>query len=68
MNPNKLTQKSIEAVQSAQDISVSYQNNCVEQMHLLYALLSDEGGLIPQIFTKMGIDANGMKSAVLKFI
>ena len=68
MNPNKLTQKSIEAVQSAQDISVSYQNNCVEQMHLLYALLSDEGGLIPQIFTKMGIDANGMKAAVLKFI
>ncbi len=68
MNPNKLTKKSIEAVQSAQDISVSYQNNCVEQMHLLYALLSDEGGLVPQIFTKMSIDANGLKTAALKFI
>lgn len=68
MNPNKFTQKSIEAVQSAQDISVSYQNNRVEQIHLLYALLNDEGGLIPQVFTKMGIDANGLKSAVLKFI
>lgn len=68
MNPNKLTQKSIEAVQAAQDISLSYQNNCVEQMHLLYALLSDEGGLIPQVVTKMGIDANGFKAAALKFI
>ncbi|MGYP001089654641 len=60
MNANKLTQKSLEAIQSAQDLSVSYQNNCVEQMHLLYALLAEEGGLIPQIFTKMGIDANGI--------
>lgn len=68
MNPNKLTQKSIEAVQAAQDVSLSYQNNCVEQMHLLYALLNDEGGLVPQIFTRMGIDANGFKAAALKFI
>ena len=68
MNPNKLTQKSIEAVQAAQDLSVSYQNNCVEQMHLLYALLADEGGLIPQVMTKMGIDANGFKAAALKYV
>ena len=68
MNANKLTEKSIEAIQSANDLSLSYQNNCVEQMHLLYALLNDEGGLVPQLFTKMGIDANGMRSAALKFI
>ena len=68
MNPNKLTQKSLDAVQTAQDLSVSYQNNCVEQMHLLYALLADEGGLIPQVMTKMGIDANGFKAAALKYV
>ena len=68
MNANKLTQKSIEAVQSAQNVSASYQNNYVEQMHLLYALLNDEGGLVPQIFTKTGIDAKGMRNAVLRFI
>lgn len=68
MNPNKFTQKSLEAIQSAQDISLSYQNNCVEQMHLLWALLNDEGGLIPQVITKMGIDANGFKAAALKYI
>lgn len=68
MNPNKFTQKSLEAIQSAQDVSLSYQNNCVEPMHLLYALLSDEGGLIPQVITKMGIDAEGFKAAALKYI
>ena len=52
MNPNKYTKKSLEAVQAAQDISVSYQNNCVEQEHLLYALLTQDGSLASQILTK----------------
>ncbi len=68
MNPNKYTQKSLEAIQTAQDLSISYQNNCVEQSHLLYALLDDEGGLAPQIITKMNIDAGAVKTAVLRFI
>ncbi len=68
MNPNKFTQKSIDAIQSAQDLSVSYQNNCVEQEHLLYALLSQENGLIPQILTRMNIDANAVRQAALKFV
>ena len=63
-----MTKKSIEAVQDAQDLSVSYQNNCVEQMHLLYALMNDEGGLCPQILTKTGVDANGVRAAALKFV
>lgn len=68
MNANKFTQKSMDAVSAAQDVSASYQNNEVEQMHLLYALLNDEGGLIPQVMTKMGVDAGGLKAAALKFI
>ncbi len=68
MNPNKFTQKSLEAIQSAQDMSISYQNNCVEQEHLLYALLSQEGGLVPQILTRMNIDANAVEQAALKFV
>lgn len=68
MNPNKYTHKSLDAIQSAQDVSLSYQNNCVEPEHLLYALLADEGGLVPQILTKMNIDADAVKQAALKFI
>ncbi|MGN1340662.1 MAG: ATP-dependent chaperone ClpB [Oscillospiraceae bacterium] len=68
MNPNKYTKRSLEAVQSAQDISISYQNNCVEQEHLLYALLTQDGSLASQVLTKMNIDANGVEQAALKFI
>ena len=68
MNPNKFTQKSLEAIQSAQDLSVSYQNNCVEQEHLLYSLLSQENGLVPQILTRMNIDAAAVEQASLKFV
>ena len=56
MNPNKYTKKSLEAVQSAQDISVSDQNNCVEQEHLLYALLTQEDSLILKLIEKMEIN------------
>ncbi len=68
MNPNKYTQKSLEAIQSAQDLYISYQNNCVEQEHLLYSLLNQENGLVPQIITRMNIDADAVKTAALKFV
>ncbi|MBE6900868.1 MAG: ATP-dependent chaperone ClpB [Ruminococcaceae bacterium] len=68
MNPNKFTKNSIDAIQTAQDLSVSYQNNCVEQEHLLYALLSQENGLVPQILTRMNIDAKAVEQAALKFV
>ncbi len=68
MNPNKFTQKSLEAIRSAQDISISYQNNRVEQEHLLYALLSQESGLVPQLLTRMNIDAAAVEQAALKFV
>lgn len=42
MNAQKLTQKSIEAVQSAQDIAIEYQNNAIEPEHLMYSLLNQE--------------------------
>ena len=68
MNPNKYTKKTLEAIQSAQDISISYQNNCVEQEHLLYALLTQDGSLASQILTKMNIDAGAVTQAALHFI
>ncbi len=55
MNTNKMTQKTIEALQSAQAAAAEAQNNSVEQAHLLYALISQEDGLIGQLLTKMEI-------------
>ena len=41
MDTNRFTQKSLEALQAAQQLAQSYGNAQVEQVHLLDALLSD---------------------------
>ena len=53
----KLTKKTIEAIQAAQDTAIEYQNTNVDQPHLLYALMTQENGLIPQRMKKLGKDA-----------
>ena len=58
LNTNNLTQKSMEAISTAQSIAVSYQNMNIEQQHVLLALLQAEDGLIPQLIKKMGVDAS----------
>lgn len=68
MNAQKLTQKSIEAVQAAQDTAIEYQNNAIEQEHLLYSLLNQENGLIPQLMTKMNIDCQSLSNSVVQKI
>ncbi len=64
MNINKLTQKSLEAVQSAQSIAVSHNNQQVDQEHLCAALLDQEDSLIKSLIERMGDDANGFAGAV----
>ena len=58
MNINKFTQKSIQAVQGCEKIAMEYGNQEIEQEHLLYALLTQEEGLIPKMMEKMGLDKN----------
>ena len=64
MNAQKFTQKSLEAIQSAQSIALSHQNQQIEQVHLLAALLQQEGGLIPQLLKKMGLTVESLDAAV----
>lgn len=68
MNAQKLTQKSLEAIQEAQSAAIRYSNNAVDQQHLLLALLLQENGLIPQLFTKMDIDKDNFTSSVISEI
>ena len=56
MNIQKFTQKSLEALQEAQSVASRNSNQAVDQEHLLFALLKQENGLIPQLFLKMGAD------------
>ena len=55
MNAQNYTQKSLEAIQAAQKLTIENQNQQIEQIHLLAALLRQENGLVPQLLKKMGI-------------
>ena len=66
MNIEQMTQKTREALQSAQRIAVEYSNNAVEQEHLLAALAQQQDGLIPQLLQTLGIDANAFAQAALQ--
>ncbi|MCD7927560.1 MAG: ATP-dependent chaperone ClpB [Oscillospiraceae bacterium] len=64
MNANQFTQKSLEAIQSAQNLAQEYGSPQIEQCHLLYALLEQENGLVPQLLTHMGLTLPSFEAAV----
>ena len=64
MNAERLTQKSAEAIRSAQQIAQEYGNPQIEQVHLLWALLQDGEGLIPQLLSGMGVTVPSLEAAV----
>ena len=66
MNMNQLTQKTIEALQSAQRLAVEYSNQAVEQEHILVALAEQKDGLIPQLLTKLGADPNAFAQVAMQ--
>ena len=63
MDTNRFTQKSLEALQAAQQLAQSYGNAQVEQVHLLDALLSQENGLIGQLMGKLGLNVQQVRTA-----
>ncbi len=60
MNAQKFTKKALEAVQNAQSMAIENQNMQIMPEHLLYALVDQEGGLIPQLLKKSGVDTDNM--------
>ncbi len=64
MNLQKYTQKSIDAIQNTQNIASEYQNPQIEQQHLVYALLTQQEGLIPQLLIQIGVNINGIVNRV----
>ena len=64
MNMNQFTQKSLEAIQNAQNIATQHGNQQIEQSHLLLALVDQEGGFIPQLLTNMGLTVESFRAAV----
>ena len=64
MNINKFTQKSMEAVQNCEKLAYEYGNQQIDELHLLYSLLTLEDSLILKLVTKMGIQGDMMAGEV----
>lgn len=62
MNAQNLTQKSIDALQTANAMAQENRNSSIMPEHLLYALVDQDGGLIPSLLGKMGVDCNTVLS------
>ena len=63
MNFNNYTQKSLEAVQSAQNLARSHNHQELHPVHLLLAMLRQDGGLIPQLLRKMEVSPESLAAA-----
>ena len=58
----KYTQKTLDAVKTAQSMAQENGNQYLTPEHLLYALVDQDGGLIASLFGKMGVDCDGLLS------
>lgn len=65
MNVQKLTEKSLESIRTANELAAEYNHNAIEQAHLLYALISQDGGLISELLKKMGKEIENIKNAIV---
>jgi ATP-dependent Clp protease ATP-binding subunit ClpB len=64
MDPNKLTQKSQEALHAAQTKALRYGHQEVDGEHLFLALLEQPEGLVPRLLSKMDIPVEQLKAEV----
>ena len=64
MNMNQFTQKTIEAIQRAQQLAVEYGHQQVDQEHVMLALTEDNAALIPQLLTKCGLSVDSLRAAL----
>ena len=60
MDMRKFTEKSTNALMTAQNLATEYGNQEITALHLLTAFLRDENGLISQLFNKMGVPVSSL--------
>jgi len=64
MDINRFTEKAQEAVRAAQTLATRYSNQQIEVEHLLLALLEQEGGLVPSILKRAGVNVEPLTAAI----
>ena len=64
MDMNKMTQKTQEALQAAQNLALKRGHIEVDGEHLLAALLEQEGGLVPRLLEKMEVSVSNLTAGL----
>ncbi|HKQ03675.1 MAG TPA: ATP-dependent chaperone ClpB [Blastocatellia bacterium] len=64
MDINRFTEKAAEAVRAAQTLATRYSNQQIEIEHLLLALLEQQGGLVPSVLTRAGVNIEPLHAAI----
>ncbi|MFZ2969888.1 MAG: AAA family ATPase, partial [Minisyncoccia bacterium] len=68
INPNKFTTKSQEAISLAQSIASDYAQQQVDAIHLLFALIKQEGGVVPSVLNKLNVQMNFLEVEIDQII
>ena len=64
MDNNKLTQKSIEAINNANSMAIKDANPEVNEFHLALSLVDSPSSYVSMVLTKMGVDVNAYKKKI----
>ncbi|MCD6269053.1 MAG: ATP-dependent chaperone ClpB [Deltaproteobacteria bacterium] len=64
MDTSKFTQKSQEAVATAQELALRRHHQQIDTEHLILALLEQPEGLVPRLLEKIGIASGAVENAV----
>ena len=64
MDPNRLTQKSQEALHDAQTKALRFGHTEVDAEHLLLALLDQSEGIVPALLSQAGADPDKLRAAL----
>ena len=64
MNVEKMTLRVQQALNEANLTAVRNNHQQIDVIHLFSALVEQEDGLIPNIFSKMGVDIKGLKNTI----
>jgi ATP-dependent Clp protease ATP-binding subunit ClpB len=65
---DKLTVKGQEALQAAQEMGARSGQQQIEPLHLLWALVSQQDGVVPPLLEKLGVSPSGLASEIEKQI
>ena len=68
LNFDKMTVKAQEAIRQAQEIAASHENQAVEPVHLLSALIQQVDGVVPPLLARLGIRTESLAQEIAKEI